>query len=186
MKKHTVLVPLDGSEFSQQVLSTIQNFLSPEDNQLILFRVGAETRGLVPDPPLPAVNEWREPAYKTHRDASLAKHPIYANQVRDSLSASLEGEMQPAKHLLEAAGFAVSVVIKFGDPAEEILAYIETEPIDLIAMTTHGRTGVSRLIMGSVAEKVLHRVSLPVLLLHPMKQAAPTTEHSVKAGAWIV
>ena len=186
MKKHTVLVPLDGSEFSQQVLSSIQNFLRPEANQIVLFRVAAEAQGLVPDPPLPAVNEWREPAYKTHRDASLAKHPIYANQVRDSLSASLEGEMQPVKHLLEGAGFTASVVIKFGDPAKEILEFIEAESVDLIAMTTHGRTGVNRLIMGSVAEKVLRKVSLPVLLLNPVKQSASATDHSVKTGAWIV
>jgi hypothetical protein len=37
--------------------------------------------------------------------------------------------------------------------------------------------------MGSVAEKVLHKVSLPVLLLHPTKQEAPTTDYSIKARA---
>jgi nucleotide-binding universal stress UspA family protein len=186
MKKHTVLVPLDGSEFSQQVLSSIQDFLNPAADQIILFHVAAEAYGLIPDPPLPAVNEWREPAYKTHRDARLAKHPIYANQIRDSLAATVEGELQPVKHKLEAAGFTVSVVVKFGEPAQEILEFVEAEPVDLIAMTTHGRTGFSRLIMGSVAEKVLHKVSLPVLLLHPTKQPAGIENHSTKASAQVV
>jgi hypothetical protein len=53
-------------------------------------------------------------------------------------------------------------------------------------MTTHGRTGFSRLIMGSVAEKVLHKVSLPVLLLHPTKQPAGIENHSTKASAQVV
>jgi nucleotide-binding universal stress UspA family protein len=57
--------------------------------------------------------------------------------------------------------------IRFGDPVEEILAVRESGQADLIAMTTHGRTGLSRLVFGSVAQRVLSQASVPVLLLRP-------------------
>jgi nucleotide-binding universal stress UspA family protein len=50
-------------------------------------------------------------------------------------------------------------------PADAILASAQDEGTGLIVMSTHGRSGLSRLIMGSVAEEVLHRASVPVLLV---------------------
>ena len=50
-----------------------------------------------------------------------------------------------------------------GSPADEIVAYAEKEGIDLIVMGTHGRTGLTRLVMGSVAESVVRRATCPVL-----------------------
>jgi len=50
-----------------------------------------------------------------------------------------------------------------GDPAHEILRFAEQENVDLIVMGTHGRSGLSRLLMGSVAETVLRRAKCPVL-----------------------
>lgn len=50
-----------------------------------------------------------------------------------------------------------------GDPAEEILRYAERQRVDLIVMATHGRTGLSRMLMGSVAEEIVRRAACPVL-----------------------
>jgi nucleotide-binding universal stress UspA family protein len=44
---------------------------------------------------------------------------------------------------------------------------ISDEKIDLIAMTTHAREGLTRFFLGSVTEKVLHRIKIPILLMHP-------------------
>jgi len=56
-------------------------------------------------------------------------------------------------------------VLLSGDPAEEILRLAERERADLIVMSTHGRTGLSRMLLGSVAESVVRRARCPVLTL---------------------
>jgi nucleotide-binding universal stress UspA family protein len=53
------------------------------------------------------------------------------------------------------------------NPATAILEYAELERIELIAMATHGRTGVQRLLIGSVADKVMRGAFRPILLLRP-------------------
>ena len=62
-----------------------------------------------------------------------------------------------------------------GDPAAAIVRFAEEENADLIVMGTHGRTGLSRLLMGSVAESVVGRAKCPVLTL---RQPAQTVEES--------
>jgi nucleotide-binding universal stress UspA family protein len=59
------------------------------------------------------------------------------------------------------------VAVRDGSPAEEILTYADEIEADLICMTTHGRAGLERMIVGSVAEQVLHRARLPLLLIRP-------------------
>jgi nucleotide-binding universal stress UspA family protein len=66
---------------------------------------------------------------------------------------------------LRGEGFEVSSVLALGDPATEIIKLATAEPVDLIAMTTHGHRGVSDLLYGSTADKVRHSVEVPVLLL---------------------
>jgi nucleotide-binding universal stress UspA family protein len=105
--------------------------------------------------------------YETLRDVERASHPIYASQAWASKCASLADELVPVVHTLQEAGFAVSVAVRFGDPIEEIVRFVETEGVGLVAMATHGRTGLSRLVTGSVAEGVLHRLQVPVLLMRP-------------------
>jgi len=68
---------------------------------------------------------------------------------------------------LAGTGLAVETRLEHGDPATLILEAAERERVDLVAMSTHGRTGVSRLVRGSVAERVLRRCSSPVLLCTP-------------------
>jgi len=63
------------------------------------------------------------------------------------------------------AAIAVHHVLLDGDPAAEIVGYAKEAGIDLIVMGTHGRTGVERLLMGSVAEKVLRDASCSVLVV---------------------
>lgn len=65
---------------------------------------------------------------------------------------------------LESQGVKASATIRYGKPAEEIVDYARSNDVDLIAMSTHGRSGVSRWVFGSVAEKVLRGTSLSILL----------------------
>jgi nucleotide-binding universal stress UspA family protein len=66
---------------------------------------------------------------------------------------------------LRAEGFEVSSVLAMGEPATEIIKLARTEPVELIAMSTHGHRFISDLLYGSTADKVRHSVDIPVLLL---------------------
>jgi nucleotide-binding universal stress UspA family protein len=66
---------------------------------------------------------------------------------------------------LKSEGFDVRTVLAMGDPATEIIKLARAEPIDLIAMTTHGHRLINDLLRGSTADKVRHEVDVPVLLL---------------------
>ena len=97
-----------------------------------------------------------------------AKHPIYASQEWDSATAEIQRTLQHDVRLLEMAGFTVTVAVRFDErPGDAIVRYIETHDIDMIAMTTHGRTGFNRLIFGSVARYLAKHLSIPILVVRP-------------------
>jgi nucleotide-binding universal stress UspA family protein len=68
---------------------------------------------------------------------------------------------------LEQEGLRVTYLLSDGMVAETIVEVAEVEQADLIAMSTHGRTGILRLLLGSVTEQVVHRSKIPVLLIRP-------------------
>ena len=70
---------------------------------------------------------------------------------------------------LRAEGYEVDAILALGDPATEIIKLARTQPIDLIAMSTHGHRLVGDLLLGSTADKVRHQVDVPVLLLKVRK-----------------
>ena len=70
---------------------------------------------------------------------------------------------------LRGEGYEVKAVLAMGDPATEIIKLARAEPIDLIAMTTHGHRLINDFLRGSTADKVRHEVDVPVLLLKVQK-----------------
>lgn len=172
MPRFTVLVPLDGSGFSRQVLPSLRKLLHPDEYAVTLLRVTADPQGLTSPPRMLPVSSMIMPAYETADDAIRARFPIYASQMAANVEAALENELQSDVSYLHAAGFEVNSEIRFGDPTDAIEAYIAANDIDLVAMATHGRSGVSRLVLGSVAESVLRRIDLPVLMLRPVPHIA--------------
>ncbi|NJN82626.1 MAG: universal stress protein [Caldilineaceae bacterium] len=61
--------------------------------------------------------------------------------------------------------FKVTGATDVGDPADRIIKFVTDNNIDVVVMSTHGRTGLKRWFMGSVAQKVLHHASCPVLIV---------------------
>jgi nucleotide-binding universal stress UspA family protein len=74
--------------------------------------------------------------------------------------------------MLEEEGFGVDSILAAGDPTSEIIEAAEREHCDLIAMSTHGHRFIKDLILGSVAESVRHRCSIPVLLVRGSRGSA--------------
>lgn len=145
MTKKKVLVPIADSEFSLHVLPYVTRLLEPDRNELILLHVAPV--------PGPVIVEERV--------------LVYADQETASLEAERRSSLQPYVRALEKIGYTVTPVVSFGDAASEIERFVDEENVDLVAMCTHGRTGLERMLLGSVAQHVVHHVDIPVLLIRP-------------------
>lgn len=73
------------------------------------------------------------------------------------------GEIEAVEEAAEAAGVETRSEVREGTPYEEILDYVDAEGIDIVVMGTHGKSGLSRMLLGSTAEEVLRRSPVPVL-----------------------
>lgn len=148
MKTQKVLIPIDGSDFSLQVVPRVTELLDPTHTELILLHVMVEPEVVELEPGNPEMT-------------------LYVDQQETGLKANFADEMLPQVRALQSAGFTVNTAVRFGTPASQIEQYIEHEGVDMVAMTTHGRTGLVRLLLGSVAEHVLHHARVPILLYRP-------------------
>lgn len=97
----------------------------------------------------------------------------------DRYEGMLSSGKRPGVHLqraaakLEAKGITVDIRVLTGDPAEAIVSYAEKNPCDIIVMASHGRSGVTRWAIGSVADKVFRASKAPVLMVKTPEEAAP-------------
>lgn len=163
-----VLVPLDGSEFARQVIPYLMEVLRPQSHALTLLRVAPVPEGYHPVPPRPLAFE----GWSAKHGWRGGEPPVYYSQVYEGAVANLEDELLNEARRLAAAGFAVTPEVRFGEPANEIRELVEEGGYDMVAMATHGRTGVSRLLLGSVARSVLERVHVPVMMVRPQPSLA--------------
>ncbi|MBX3001837.1 MAG: universal stress protein [Caldilineaceae bacterium] len=146
-----ILVPLDGSHLAEEVLSLATSLAHAQEARLILVRAL--------DPPAMV------PADPSMRDLTT---PM-ASQLGAVEMQAAEFYMQDIANELQRRNIVEQTVVIVGDAADVILDTAEINDVDLIAMCTHGRSGVSRWVYGSVAEKVLHRAPCPLLLLRAQK-----------------
>ena len=91
-----------------------------------------------------------------YEDCTDPMHQAYLDRLAKSIPWRLGGR-----------GDIIRSEVVRGHPAEEIMTYAEQNDVNLIAMATHGRSGISRWLMGSVASKVLSASGSPVLLVRP-------------------
>lgn len=171
MTRHKVLIPVDGSDFSRQIFAHVLKFLPPSDNTLILLRVGDPPEGQVGHPARLAAPDASVPMYETARDAEEQAHPIYESQARASAEAAIRVEMNADVQTLTAAGYVVESQVRFGEPGEAIVDFALNNQIELVALTTHWRRGINRLIFGSVAQYVAQRLSVPLLMVRAEEPA---------------
>jgi len=92
----------------------------------------------------------------------MAKGSVDVNEV---LRAEGDGYTQAIADELEADGCETVCVCREGNPDQEILAHAEENDIDIIAMGTHGRSGVEHAFLGSVTEKLVRKSATPVLTI---------------------
>jgi nucleotide-binding universal stress UspA family protein len=138
-----ILVPLDGSVLAEQVLPLAKDFAARFKAAIALFQ---------------AVSPIRRP--------QRAGAEVYqAGEQLELLRGQAREYLETIRKDFTAASIAATSEVRTAAPAAAILEYAESEGMDLIAMATHGRTGVGRWVYGSVADKVLHGARVPLLLV---------------------
>ena len=146
------LVTLDGSELAEMIINPAVTIAQAFDAKLTLMRV--EMPADEPD--------WLELKALETMDRELAQRVSvqYEKSVGDYLEKLRVGK-------LAELGVEVTYDIDRGKPAERILAAATRDECDLIAMSTHGRTGLRRWRYGSVTEKVMRNANRPMLIVRP-------------------
>lgn len=147
MYRH-ILVPLDGSALAEQVLPHVHALAANEGTtKITLLRA-------IP------------PVFTTSVDYS----GLMASDISDSM-ASLEHEaevyLEGIAETFRSEGYTVVTDVSAMPAAEAILDYAESQHADLIAIATHGRSGISRFVFGSVTQKVVQTAPVPVLVIRP-------------------
>ena len=164
-----ILVPLDGSDLSEAILPVIATGFNPVDTKVVLMRVGEPaaaimTAGSRDIHPLGVVGSTAPAtiAALTGRHWGEAK-----GQGFDRERERIESYLAKHSETLRERGFDVERVVEFGDPSVVIADCARQREVDLIVMSTHGRTGLLATITGSVAGAVLKSAGVPVLLNRP-------------------
>jgi nucleotide-binding universal stress UspA family protein len=158
---------LDGSAWSRQIVAPIRRLLSPSDYDLILMRAAPLPTGMVGPPPKPVALGWMGTMHESQREVDFTIHPIYDSQQEQNERDALEQSLLPDQRLLQGDGYAVTSQVRFGEPAAEIAELARHVGADIVAMATHGQTGLRHLLLGSVAEQVLRELTIPLLLVRP-------------------
>jgi nucleotide-binding universal stress UspA family protein len=167
MQCRSILIPLDGSAFSRQIIPTILELFPADNCRLTLLHVADEpTEALRPTPAIWS-STWTHGHHHVPYEYGQNPYPASIDQIEASLRAAAEDELAQVAEHLRAAGYQVRTAVRFGDAAREIIDYARSQQVDTVAMATHGRSGLLQLMLGSVAEKVMHSLPMPVLLLRP-------------------
>jgi nucleotide-binding universal stress UspA family protein len=163
-----ILVPLDGSELAEAAIPYVKEISRRcEPLEVVLLQVVRLPQGRSATVYKHQDIEFPELTSDYRAAAEAARHPIYRDQEIESARADVETALAPVAQELRSDNISVRVAVAFGRPAQEIVSFAEKEGVELIAMSTHGRSGLSRWILGSVADKVLRGTHLPVLLVRP-------------------
>ena len=139
-----ILVPLDGSQLAEAALPHAEAIAKSEGAEIVLLRI----------PMMPATEFF-------------AREPSIAIKIQEDEEANAKEYLNAKLDELKKEHIPASIIMLEGSVPDTILAIAEETHADMIAMSTHGRTGVQRWLMGSVADKVVHHAHIPVMLIHP-------------------
>jgi nucleotide-binding universal stress UspA family protein len=140
MKLKTILVPLDGSSVAEAALMPAIDLARDSGATLVLLRAAEAPKRPLADPV----------------DAQV------------SVMGEAQGYLATARERAMAAGVRdVDASAWYGPPVEAIVEAARFRDADLIVMSSHGRSGVARLVLGSVTETVLRATTVPVLVIRP-------------------
>jgi nucleotide-binding universal stress UspA family protein len=145
MQFRHILAPTDFSEYSKQAVASALELAKKFGAKLSILHV-------VELPPYP-VEGYVPPSVTT--------------TFMEDLEREASQELAQLAPEAESTGVEVARLVTVGSPYRKIIDMAEADAVDLIVMATAGRTGFSRLVMGSIAERVVRTASCPVLTIRP-------------------
>jgi nucleotide-binding universal stress UspA family protein len=157
-----ILVPLDGSKLAEVVLPYVQELAQRFDSEVTLIQVVAPFSKLVVE------------TMPVGLEPTGAAAVVGVEAASEALKAEWEGArsyLAKVARRLKRRQIKVRVEIVEGAAGDTIVEYAHGHSMDLIAMSTHGRSGLLRLVFGSAADQVLRQVGTPVLLVR-IREAA--------------
>ncbi len=153
-----ILLPLDGSPGAEAVLPYVVELAHRFGSQVVIFQ---------------AVKAYAEVLAEARPAGGLHSGEVeltldVARRQAEAESRAAEAYLESIRQQLVAQGISrVEAVVREGRPERVILEYAKETGVALVAMSTHGRSGLTRLIAGSIADSVLRESHLPVLLVRP-------------------
>jgi nucleotide-binding universal stress UspA family protein len=138
---HRIVVPTDFSDSAEEAWALAQRVAAAPGSEVVLVHVFVEPP-VYGEPPLAASRTWQ-----------------VFEEAREWVAAELERWAAAAR----AKGIAARTAMRAGSPAEEIVGLAAEERADLVVLGTHGRGGLNRALLGSVADRVVRLAPCPVL-----------------------
>jgi nucleotide-binding universal stress UspA family protein len=145
-----ILVPLDGSGFGEAAIPYVEELAGAVGAEVTLLQ------SVTPHHFEIDLAETRSP----HLSKLSEEYLEHAKTTAGDYLATIQKRLSENR-------IVAHCVVEVGPPAERIVACAKEKEIDLIALSTHGRSGLSAIMMGSVANKVLHLAEVPILLVKP-------------------
>jgi nucleotide-binding universal stress UspA family protein len=156
-----IMVPLDGSLIAERALAQAEELAAVDQGELLLVRV---------------VHESLEGEAETLSDKTVQERRLEAEK-RATHYVRLIEEQLATRGLR-----ATSIILTADQPARALLQVAEDHHVDVIAMATHGHTGLSKLFLGSTADKLIRAATAPVLAVMPPLGADSIEERLTEAG----
>lgn len=150
-----ILVPLDGSDLARAALTLVKTFAEPLGTAVTLVRIVPIPGAMYSASPYtPMMTQpYFDETIAAQREAAVAALDVIAGDLRET-------------------GITATSVVQAGSPANELLDLLADGQYDLVVMSSHGRTGVKRWVLGSVAERLVEASHTPVLIV---RAAVPST-----------
>lgn len=145
----TILVPLDGSRRAEAIMPHAKTLATCFGAKVIILQVV-------------------EPAYIPSDPASYL--PELESELNEHRKREAENYLQSWKQRLSSQEIEAEVKVEMGPIVETIIKVSQEENVDLIAMASHGRSGFSRVIYGSVANGVLQKIDRPIFLVRSIEK----------------
>ena len=143
-----IVVPIDGSGWSERAIPHAIDIAQDNKSEVILLHV------------------FKPPAQEYIDTISLAGQEDQLQGLREER----KQQLMAVRNQVRTENVDVRVQFIEGSGVASIICdYINEEDVDLVVMTSHGRTGVSRWLFGSVAQKVMQGIDVPVLIIRPDK-----------------
>ena len=132
----TILVTLDGTPTDRAIIEHIKQLAKLAHSRLVLLHVA---------------DGWAARTYGPDAvSPEIAEDTAYLEKIREEF---------------QSAGIPAEAELAYGEPADQIIKWVDKKKCDLVAMSTHGHRFLADVFLGSTADRVRHKISVPVLLL---------------------